>query len=146
MDPDTGPANADGIRKQVPKSPLALFLAFSVLALQGFGGVIAVAQRVLVEQRRWLDREEFLEGMIAIAQRASQRVAELYAVHQESSIDVQMKRPGDPVTRGLDRILQARIPGAKGQPHTRVRGGHFLQEDSGPELADRLVKWMASLP
>ena len=67
MDPDTGPANADGIRKQVPKSPLALFLAFSVLALQGFGGVIAVAQRVLVEQRRWLDREEFLE-ILALAQ------------------------------------------------------------------------------
>jgi len=48
---------------------------------------------------------------------------------------------GDPITRGLDGVLQKRIPGAQGQPHTRVRGGHFLQEDSGPELARRLLDW-----
>ena len=42
----------------------------------------------------------------------------------------------DPITRGQDRVLQARIPGAKGQPHTTVRGaGHFLQEDKPEELA-----------
>jgi haloalkane dehalogenase len=46
---------------------------------------------------------------------------------------------GDPITAGMDRLLQRRIPGAKDMPHTRVRGGHFLQEDSGPELADHLV-------
>ena len=49
----------------------------------------------------------------------------------------------DPITRGADRKLQARIPGAKGQPHDSLRGaGHFLQEDVGPELAARLVAWM----
>jgi haloalkane dehalogenase len=42
---------------------------------------------------------------------------------------------GDPITRGLDDVLQSRIPGAKGLPHRRLRGGRFLQEDSGPELA-----------
>jgi haloalkane dehalogenase len=26
--------------------------------------------------------------------------------------------------------MQERIPGAKGQPHTTLKGGHFLQEDS----------------
>jgi chromate transporter len=44
-----------------PASPRELFIAFTLLALQGFGGVLAVAQRVLVEQRRWLTREQFME-------------------------------------------------------------------------------------
>lgn len=46
---------------------------------------------------------------------------------------------GDPITRGLERVLQKRIPGAKGRDHIRVRGGHFLQEVSGPELARILI-------
>jgi haloalkane dehalogenase len=42
----------------------------------------------------------------------------------------------DPITRGADRVLRARIPGCADQPHTTiVGGGHFLQEDRGPELA-----------
>jgi len=45
---------------------------------------------------------------------------------------------GDPITRGLDRTLQRRIPGAQGRQHTRVRGGHFVQEVSGPALAEIL--------
>ena len=50
-----------------PQSPLALFIAFTWLALQGFGGVLAVVQRELVEQKRWLTREEFIEDW-AVAQ------------------------------------------------------------------------------
>ncbi len=50
-----------------PGSPAQLFYAFTWLALQGFGGVLAVAQRVLCEERRWLAREQFIE-MLAIAQ------------------------------------------------------------------------------
>jgi len=46
---------------------------------------------------------------------------------------------GDPITRGMDRILQERIPGARGQPHTTLSGGHFLQEDSGLEFAKLAV-------
>jgi haloalkane dehalogenase len=43
---------------------------------------------------------------------------------------------GDPIFRGTDRILQRRIPGAHGQPHTHIHSaGHFIQEDQGPELA-----------
>jgi haloalkane dehalogenase len=42
----------------------------------------------------------------------------------------------DPITRGGDRLFQARIPGTKGQPHTTIRrGGHFLQEDQPEQLA-----------
>lgn len=36
-------------------------MAFTRLALQGFGGVLPVAQRELVERQGWLTREEFLE-------------------------------------------------------------------------------------
>ncbi len=42
---------------------------------------------------------------------------------------------GDPITRGGDRWLQKHIPGAEGQPHVTLRGGHFLQEDDGPRFA-----------
>jgi haloalkane dehalogenase len=45
---------------------------------------------------------------------------------------------GDPITKGLDREFRERVPGAAGQPHATLRGGHFVQEDSGPEFA-RLV-------
>ena len=50
-----------------PHSPLALFIAFTLLALQGFGGVLAVAQRELVDRRGWLTRLEFVE-LYAVAQ------------------------------------------------------------------------------
>jgi haloalkane dehalogenase len=50
----------------------------------------------------------------------------------------------DPVTAGGDRVLQARIPGAQGQPHTTIAGaGHFLQEDRGEELARVVVDFIA---
>ena len=51
----------------------------------------------------------------------------------------------DPITRGADGQLQRRIPGTREQPHAQLRGaGHFLQEDVGPELAERLVAWAPS--
>jgi haloalkane dehalogenase len=49
----------------------------------------------------------------------------------------------DPITRGGDRLFQARIPGTKGQPHATIRNaGHFLQEDQPEELA-RLIHSVA---
>ena len=50
-----------------PSSEKELFVAFTLLALQGFGGVLAVAQRVLCEQRCWLTKEQFVE-ILAFAQ------------------------------------------------------------------------------
>jgi len=50
-----------------PASQVALFVAFTRLAMQGFGGVLPVAQRELVEHQRWLSRAEFLE-MLSVAQ------------------------------------------------------------------------------
>jgi haloalkane dehalogenase len=49
----------------------------------------------------------------------------------------------DPITRGMEAELQTRIPGARGQPHTTIRGGgHFLQEDRGEELARVVVDFV----
>jgi len=36
---------------------------------------------------------------------------------------------GDPITRGLDQGFKERVPGTRGQPHTTLNGGHFMQED-----------------
>jgi len=49
----------------------------------------------------------------------------------------------DPILGKGDRPLIEHIPGAKGQPHDRIRGGHFIQEDAGPELAARMIDWMS---
>jgi chromate transporter len=46
-----------------PRSPGELMRAFSALAMQGFGGVLPVAQRELVERRQWLTREQFVETL-----------------------------------------------------------------------------------
>jgi len=52
---------------QRPRSRADLFWSFNWLALQGFGGLLAVVQRELVEKKRWYTREQFLEEW-AVAQ------------------------------------------------------------------------------
>ena len=56
-----------GALQRAPASLRELFFAFTTLALQGFGGVLPVAQRELVERRGWLTREQFVE-MLAVSQ------------------------------------------------------------------------------
>lgn len=47
----------------------------------------------------------------------------------------------DPITRGADRVLIAKIAGADGQPHETLRStAHFSQEDAGPRLAEIVVE------
>ena len=50
-----------------PGSPRDLFYSFTWLALQGFGGVLAIVQREMVEKKKWLTPDEFLEDW-AVAQ------------------------------------------------------------------------------
>jgi haloalkane dehalogenase len=38
--------------------------------------------------------------------------------------------------------LTQHIPGAKGQPHERFDAGHFIQEDIGETLADRVIRFI----
>lgn len=63
--PNAQPTTASALRQ--PKSASDLFLSFTWLALQGFGGVLGVVQRELVEKKRWMTNEEFLEEW-AVAQ------------------------------------------------------------------------------
>ena len=53
--------------RQRPASLQQLFYAFTWLALQGFGGVLSVVQRELVDKKQWLSQEEFVEDW-AVAQ------------------------------------------------------------------------------
>ncbi len=50
-----------------PRDLSDLFWSLNALALQGFGGVIGVSQRVLVEQKRWYSQQSFVEAW-AVAQ------------------------------------------------------------------------------
>jgi haloalkane dehalogenase len=53
----------------------------------------------------------------------------------------------DPITSGGERPWQKHVPGAAGQPHTTIEGGgHFLQEDKGPELARVVIDFMRANP
>jgi haloalkane dehalogenase len=52
---------------------------------------------------------------------------------------------GDPITGGGDAVFQRVVPGARGLPHTTLRGGgHFLQEDVGPELGRVVAELVAA--
>ena len=51
----------------------------------------------------------------------------------------------DPVTGGGDKVFLREVPGTAGQPHVTIEGGgHFLQEDKGPELATVIVDFIAA--
>ncbi|MCP5025672.1 MAG: haloalkane dehalogenase [Actinomycetia bacterium] len=51
----------------------------------------------------------------------------------------------DPVTQGGESQFLDRVPGAQGQAHTTIEGGgHFLQEDKGPDLARVLIDFIDS--
>jgi haloalkane dehalogenase len=52
----------------------------------------------------------------------------------------------DAITRGNEKGLLERIPGTKGQAHTTIEGGgHFLQEDRGPALAEAVIGLVRTL-
>ncbi|MBA4742970.1 MAG: chromate transporter [Azoarcus sp.] len=53
--------DSSNAERPAPRSLTELFVTFTLLALQGFGGVLAVAHRTLVDHKRWLSREEFVE-------------------------------------------------------------------------------------
>jgi chromate transporter len=68
--PESHPSHTDKSAAQDhprPHSIADLFWSFTWLALQGFGGVVAIVQREMVEKKQWLTREEFIEDW-AVAQ------------------------------------------------------------------------------
>ena len=53
----------------------------------------------------------------------------------------------DPITGGADALFLAEVPGTKGQSHPTIAGGgHFLQEDRGPVLADAVIGFVGANP
>ncbi len=67
MTPPHSPLSTNTPDHPQPQSLTDLFMSFTLLALQGFGGVLAIVQRELVEKKRWMTREEFIEDW-AVAQ------------------------------------------------------------------------------
>ena len=65
--PDTQTPAQGMVERARPDSLRTLFWSFTGLALQGFGGVLAIVQRELVEKKKWLTLDEFLEDW-AVAQ------------------------------------------------------------------------------
>ncbi|MCK5820831.1 MAG: alpha/beta fold hydrolase [Bacteroidales bacterium] len=51
----------------------------------------------------------------------------------------------DKFTSGGAEHLIAKIPGCQNQAHQKLRGGHFIQEDAGEELANLLINFANSL-
>jgi haloalkane dehalogenase len=51
----------------------------------------------------------------------------------------------DPIMNGLEKYFIKHVPGAKGQPHEIIKGGgHFLQEDKGEEIAEKMINFLQS--
>lgn len=50
-----------------PRSPWDLFLTFTLIALQSFGGALVIIERTVVDRKRWYDEREFV-GIYAISQ------------------------------------------------------------------------------
>jgi len=68
VDDEGGPHSIlDDASPRTPASPGEVFRVFTRIAMQGFGGVLPIVQRELVERERWLTREQFLE-LLAVAQ------------------------------------------------------------------------------
>ena len=55
MSPSTSAAEGPA----APPTVLQLFIAFSIISLSGFGGVLYWSRRMLVEQRKWMTPAEF---------------------------------------------------------------------------------------
>lgn len=55
------PNSSQPVPQAGPQSKTELMLTFSTIAMQGFGGVLTIIQRELVEKRGWLTQKEFTE-------------------------------------------------------------------------------------
>ena len=58
---------SDPVPTRHPRSASELFRVFNRLALQGFGGVLPIAHRELVERERWLAPQQFID-LLALGQ------------------------------------------------------------------------------
>ncbi|MEM9547174.1 MAG: haloalkane dehalogenase [Bacteroidota bacterium] len=47
----------------------------------------------------------------------------------------------DYIMKGTEKVFQKIVPGCKGQNHTFLNAGHFIQEEKGEELAELIIKF-----
>jgi len=47
----------------------------------------------------------------------------------------------DPITGGADQPFFKLVPGTQGQPHTTLKGRHFIQEEDGERWAQVIIDW-----
>jgi haloalkane dehalogenase len=53
----------------------------------------------------------------------------------------------DPVSRGVEREMQQRIPGTRGQTHhVFAEANHFIQEDVPEQLVEHILRFIAATP
>jgi chromate transporter len=43
----------------IAPGPLELFIAFSLISVSGFGGVLYWSRRMMVDERKWMTSEQF---------------------------------------------------------------------------------------
>ena len=65
MPPARGPGAVPAL--PVPRSIGELFLVFTWISMQSFGGALAIIERTIVQRKRWLDAKEFV-GVYAVSQ------------------------------------------------------------------------------
>ena len=94
--------------------------------------------RLYTQDHEWIDvaaKESGAEATVGITDYAQGQLGDV--------VFVDLPDAGRAVTKGGEAIFQARVPGAAGQPHVIVSGGHFLQEDCPEaltELLDALIR------
>jgi chromate transporter len=59
--PISAPTSPDVPDPIAPK-PFALFIAFCIISVSGFGGVLYWSRRMMVDERKWMTAEEFNEA------------------------------------------------------------------------------------
>jgi len=48
----------------------------------------------------------------------------------------------DAILGGGDKVFLKLVPGTRGQPHVKLKGHHFIQEEDGESWAGMVVSWM----
>src|SRR6202162_1671983 len=56
------PRATEPVAAAAPPRLSELFIAYALISLYGFGGVLAWSRRMMVEERRWLTPEQFNEA------------------------------------------------------------------------------------
>jgi haloalkane dehalogenase len=129
---------------------------FTVGAIVNGGCATDLAPEVIAAYDAPFPDESFKEGARQFPMLVPNRPDDPAAVPNRAAWEVlrQWTKPflcafsdKDPITNGADAVLRSDIPGCAGQAHTTIDGGgHFLQEDCGPQLAGVVTEFIRRTP